>query len=448
LTAEVRHAELWGTRKKKYDGLHHLDIDKTRWEPLDPAKPFHLFVPQDTARLSEYEGNWKVTHAMPINVLGFQTHRDHFAIDFEESPLRERIGAMLDASLSDQDYADRYQVVDNPGWSLSKARKALRSDQKWETKLVKCLYRPFDWRFCYFSQVAMDRPRRELMTHVMARDNLCLLSSRQQARSGYRHVWCGSLPPNDCVISTTSREANQGFPLYLYPNASGKGRQKELGGREPNLAAEFVADIEKRLGQKFMSNGVGDLKKTFGPEDVFHYMYAVLHSPTYRKRYAEFLKIDFPRIPLTSSRPLFRKLCKLGAELTALHLMEKHGKDITSFPVKGDNVVEKVRYEPPAGARGTGVPPVLEANHGQDGRATKQGRVWINKTQYVEGVPPEVWEFHVGGYQVCQKWLKDRKGRTLSFDDIQHYEHIVAALNETIRLMERIDKAIPSWPIQ
>ena len=181
---------------------------------------------------------------------------------------------------------------------------------------------------------------------------------------------------------------------------------------------------------------------------MFHYIYAVLHSPTYRKRYAEFLKIDFPRIPLTSSNPLFRKLCTLGAELTALHVMEKHGKDITSFPVKGDNVVEKVRYEAPTGARGTGVSPVSEANHGQDGRATKKGRVWINKTQYVEGVPPEVWEFHVGGYQVCQKWLKDRKGRTLSFDDIQHYEHIVAALNETIRLMERIDKAIPSWPIQ
>jgi REP element-mobilizing transposase RayT len=172
--------------------------------------------------------------------------------------------------------------------------------------------------------------------------------------------------------------------------------------------------------------------RTFGPEDVFDYMYAVFHSPTYRSRYAEFLKIDFPRLPLTSKVELFRELCALGEELVGLHLMEKHGPRLADFLVEDDNKVEKVRYTAP-------------------GQGADKGRVWINKTQYFDGVPPEVWEFHIGGYQVCQKWLKDRKGRQLSFDDVKHYQHIVSALAETIRIMAEIDRRIDKhggWPIQ
>lgn len=161
------------------------------------------------------------------------------------------------------------------------------------------------------------------------------------------------------------------------------------------------------------------------PEDIFFYAYAIFHSPTYRSRYAEFLKIDFPRLPLTNSLKLFRALGAKGAELVALHLMEspKLNDFITEFPQKGDNIVEKVQY------------------------TDKDKRVWINKAQYYSGVPKAVWEFHIGGYQVCEKWLKDRKGRKLSYEDIQHYQKIVVALKETIRLMDEIDRLIPSWPI-
>ena len=159
-------------------------------------------------------------------------------------------------------------------------------------------------------------------------------------------------------------------------------------------------------------------------------MYAVLHSPTYRSRYAEFLKMDFPRLPLTSNPELFRKLCALGDELVALHLMEKQGTKITSYPAAGDSAVETVRYTEPQG--------------------DTKGRVWINATQYFEGIPKNIWEFHVGGYQVCAKWLKDRKGRKLTYDDLTHYQQIVSALAETIKLMENIDAAITAsggWPI-
>ncbi len=182
----------------------------------------------------------------------------------------------------------------------------------------------------------------------------------------------------------------------------------------------------------FILDGKGDRTETFGPEDVFSYMYAVFHSPAYRSRYAEFLKIDFPRLPLTSNAELFRALCALGDELVGLHLMERHAPLITAYSQDGTHEVEQVRYTAPGEA------------------GSQEGRVWINKSQYFENVPEEVWSFHVGGYQVCQKWLKDRKGRKLTFDDLKHYQQIVSALAETIRLMALIDETIEAyggWPL-
>jgi hypothetical protein len=256
-------------------------------------------------------------------------------------------------------------------------------------------------------------------------------------------------------------------------------------GRRPNLNPKFVADLEKRLGLKFMPEGKGDVAQrspsnvaalpprralggvenariagkaaglesepcatTFGPEDVFNYMYAVFYSPTYRTRYAEFLKSDFPRVPLTSDVNLFRSLCGLGAELVALHLLESPNlaKPIARYPVNGPNVVEK------------GFPKYLAPGELEPGtgKPLEDGRVYISKGdpgsdakgQYFEGVPPEVWNFHIGGYQVCEKWLKDRRGRTLTYDDLDHYLKVVTALNETIRLMSEVDKAIPKWPME
>ena len=160
--------------------------------------------------------------------------------------------------------------------------------------------------------------------------------------------------------------------------------------------------------------------------DIFNYAYAVFHSPTYRARYAEFLKIDFPRLPLTSDKGLFKALAVKGAALVSLCLMESPELDnlITKYPVAGSNIMEKVSYD------------------------DNNQRVYINKTQYFEGVPPEVWDFHIGGYQVCQKWLKDRKGRTLTYDELTHYQKVIVALKETIRLMAEIDEIIPGWPVE
>jgi hypothetical protein len=217
------------------------------------------------------------------------------------------------------------------------------------------------------------------------------------------------------------KEVNYLFPLYLYQNPN------HTDDRRLNLSSEFVSDLTARLGLSFVPDGTGNLHETTGPEDVFHYIYAVLHAPGYRTRYAEFLRSDFPRVPLTSNRALFRMLCGYGAELTDLHLMDADMPLITRFPVPGDNRVEKVLYSEAEG-----------------------GRVWINRGQYFEGVLPDVWNFHVGGYQVCEKWLKDRKERQLSYDDITHYQKIVAALFRTGDLMRTIDAAIDQyggWPL-
>jgi predicted helicase len=257
---------------------------------------------------------------------------------------------------------------------------------------------------------------------MLAGENLGLIATRQT-----RDEWH--------VFSTTkiighkslaAYDINTLFPLYLYPNGELPESLFDYENeRRPNLASGFIDAFAKRLKMRFTPDGVGDMKKTLGPEDVFYYLYAVFHSPTYRSRYREFLKVDFPRVPVTSKAGLFRALRNLGCRLVELHLLENPVPLITKYRVQGDNRVEGVSYA--------------------------DGRVWINKTQCFEDVPREVWEFRIGGYQVCEKWLKDRKGHMLSYDDYRYYQQIVCALAGTIRIMAQIDAAIDrsgGWPLK
>ena len=263
------------------------------------------------------------------------------------------------------------------------------------------------------------------MRHTLVGENLALLWTRPGNPNYEFSILTTRLLIDQCVVGNKSAGAGISYagPLYLYP-AEG-GMRFEGGKRRPNLNPEFIQDISDKLGLKFVEDGRADLDQTFGPEDIFNYAYAVFHSPTYRTRYAEFLRVDFPRLPLTSDKELFKALIVKGTELVSLHIMESSALNnlITRYPIAGPNSVDNVTYN----------------------ESTK--RVYINKTQYFEGVPQEVWNFHIGGYQVCQKWLKDRKGRTLTYDDLTHYQKIVVALKETIRLMEEIDALIPSWPL-
>ncbi|GCF08385.1 type ISP restriction/modification enzyme [Dictyobacter arantiisoli] len=444
-TAQVHHAHLWGPRevyekidqdKKLVSGKYHWlaenDVTTTEWTMLKIEKPFYLFVPQDAHLREEYVPGWLLTDVFPINNIGMQTHRDYFVTDVDNDVLRSRITQFRSNIQHDDEIRELFGLGT---WNILKARAKLRSDNDWEKGFTQCLWRPFDIRSLYYHKELIDRPRQQV-TEPLLKPNLALLAMRQIAlQDGCSHFLVTNKPIIDRVFYSNKGAASV-FPLYIYPDKKVTLFEVDSptdapGGRHPNLSTEFIKDFANKLNLHFIEDGKGDLQQTFGPEDIFNYMYAVFHAPMYRERYAEFLKIDFPRLPLTSDVELFRELCALGERLVGLHLMEKVGKQTAKYPVPGNNVVEKIDYT-------------------QRADAPDQGRVWINKTQYFEGVPSEVWDFHVGGYQVCQKWLKDRKGRRLDFNDIMHYQRIVAALSETITLMEKIDIMIDEhggWPL-
>jgi hypothetical protein len=292
---------------------------------------------------------------------------------------------------------------------------------------------------------------RERITHQFDKQNVALLATRRVTRLPFNNVFVSNLSTEYKVASHDRNTIV--FPLYLYPISKATRKQANetfsfvSEERRPNLSPKFTDALEGQLKLRFIRNEYGDLTKNVGPQDVFNYVYAILHSPTYRDRYGEFLKLDFPRIPLTSDPKLFRRLCGLGGELVSLHLLEspKLAKPITRFDIEGNGEV------------GKGFPKYLAPGSPEPGtgKPLAKGRVYINSSsaakldgQYFDNVPPEVWEFHIGGYQVCEKWLKDRRGRTLSHDDIEHYQKVVTALAETIRLMQEIDAAIPKWPIE
>jgi len=282
------------------------------------------------------------------------------------------------------------------------------------------------------------------MRHMIKINNLCLIATRRTV-----DAW-GILSTRNIVAhkACAAYDINNIFPLYVYSKKTSVNIAwtPDEQNRIPNLNPEVVNTLEKLLRLKFSSSGKGDLQTTFGPEDIFHYIYAVLHSPTYRARYAQFLKADFPRVPLTSDKKLFAALCGLGRELAAYHLLESKNLTpsnfITGYPVssKADDA-DTVASGYPKYVSPKEKPPKAED-------PLEKGRVYINKTQYFEGVSPDVWAFQVGGYQVAEKWLKDRKGRKLSYQDQEHYQKIILALHETIRLMKEIDRAVPQWPIQ
>lgn len=443
--ATVRHAELFGLREGKYQWLWEQDLAGTKWQTLQPNAPFYLFIPQNEILREEYERGWQITKIMPVNSVGIVTSRDNLSIHFTPQEAQDAISEF--ARLTAEGAHERFNLAkDSRDWQVALAQADLKQAQLDYSHPNEIAYRPFDNRFTYYtgrSRGFHSMPRPAVMRQML-NDNLSLLTSRMTKGEQFAHVFATRFISEKILLSAKTSNNSFHFPLYLYSTAkTDLFDNSAAGGRRPNLAPAFIADFSQRLGMTFVPDGQGDRVSTFGPEDVLHYAYAVFHSPEYRRRYAGFLKIDFPRLPLTSSPELFRNLCALGGKLVKLHLLEEipptppltkggsaAGGFAVRYPVSGDNKVENVRYTEP-GADGT--PP---------------GRVWINSAQYFEGVPPEVWNFHVGGYQVCHKWLKDRKGRQLSYDDLTHYQRIVAALARTIELQAAIDDAIGEWPLQ
>jgi len=273
----------------------------------------------------------------------------------------------------------------------------------------------------------------------MLHPNICLIAARQY--SSHKHFVI--FVANKLVeISSQPFAPNNIFPLYIYESST-QPRLLNNEIRKPNLSFEFTNTVSEIMGLKYVFEGKGDLEKTFGPEAVFYYSYAIFHSPKYRLRYNEQLKSDFPRVPLTSDKKLFVRLVAIGNELVNLHLL-------------GENPFDKLKtiFDEPKkwGIEIGGEKPV----NCKDWQVTdvryeeSDNRIYVNPGQYFEGVAREVWEFMIGGYQVCDKWLKDRKKaeRCLSLDDLKYYMKIIVAMRETISKMSQIDKIIPKWPME
>ena len=430
--ARVFHAGLWGQREiyerdqltgGKYNWLWQNNAETTTWNEVPSSDPGYLFIPQDEERRREYAQGWSVPAIFSENgdpAPGIVTTHDEFAIAFTREEMVAHVEALL-ATETEEGARGLFRLCSQSQWDYADAKKELGRGQ-WRNELTPILYRPFDVRWTVFnSNVAVHR-RERVMRHMLAGHNMAIAIGRAGHVIGseeWNIVFCTH---HITEFNLYRRGGNNLFPLSLYPSTD---ELDASAARRPNISPAFLKTLAEKL--KVSQEGPHGLPRGVTPEDVFHYAYAVFHSPTYRTRYAEFLDNDFPRLPLTSNRDLFFSLAALGGELVSLHVMESPRLSdlITDFPEKGTDAVEKVQY------------------------TDKDKRVWINPTQYFGGVPSTVWNFHIGGYQVCEKWLKDRKGRTLTYEDIQHYQKIVVALNETIHLMAEIDQVIETqggWP--
>lgn len=407
--SEIHHCDVYGTRKSKYEYLLNNDFDSIRWNKIECKKPYYFFVPKDLSKIKSYENSISVEELFVNKNTGIQTKNDSLTIQFTKKDI---VGLENDfLSLDLDSLRSKYGIKDGT-WKLENAKKDLVSGDYNHTKI---LVKAFDERFTLLNRKSsgfLGRPRYDTMKHMIPNDNLALLVSRQNKSNSIDSFFvtkhCSEMKSAERTIQSYH------FPLYLYSDETEQLEIEKHERRKPNLNEEIVKEISVRLGLKF-TNEKDSAKNTFAPIDIFDYTYAVLYSPNYREKYKEFLKIDFPRVPYPKDKEIFWQLVKLGGEIRQIHLLESPAVEeyITQYPEDGDNVVSKPKY--------------------------KDGKVFINDKQYFDSVPQDTWGFYIGGYQPAQKWLKDRKGRVLEFDDILHYQKIIVALSETDRLMKEID---------
>ena len=391
----VFYTEIFGERERKYKVLNESNIAtkkrEKKWKKLNCAEPNFFFVPKNLDLEEEYKKGFKLTELFPIYNSGIQTKRDKIVIQFSIRDMERVVDDFQ--KLTEEEIRDKYSIQEgDQAWKVKKAQDDLRYN---DCSIEKILYRPFDIRYTAYtgnSSGFMGRPRDKTNTHVVKKENLQLLFSRIVPQQGdFSEVFISN------KIADLHSAAGQTYcaPLYIY---------SEDGLKTPNLNEDYIKTLEKIVGILI-------------PEDIFDYIYAVLHSPKYRKRYKELLKIDFPYIPYPKDKKQFDTLVSFGRELRKIHLLEssKVSQFITNYPVVSDSDrIEKVSY--------------------------KDEKVFINPEQYFGNISETVWNFYIGGYKPAQKWLKDRKGQDLTSTELEHYQKIIVAIHETIQTMDEIDR--------
>ena len=420
--AEVRHGSLWGRREDKYDALRAVGENRPALEKLEPRKPYYMFYPADLGALDRYDEGFSLSKLFQSQSTGIISARDDLTVAFDQEELEDRAADFLDADRTDDEVRalffgtrsrKKYEPGDSRGWRLAEKRPLLMAkDVNKSIKLIH--YRPFDNRSIWYDADIVDWPRTDTMGRFTDVPNMALLSPRMTA-DDYSPLITDNIISN----KTASRyDQTYFFPLYVTD-----GDNDLTGSTRLNFRPKLFAKIRKAAGLKGKASppdGTAAFRTAVGdarPDEVkvFDYIYGVLHSPDYRNTYAEFLRLDFPRIPFPHSPEVFREVGDHGAALRRLHLMEEDaiGDAAHPFEGEGDSVVDRPRFA--------------------------DGKVWINADQSFGDVPGAAWTFSLGGYAPAQKWLKDRKGRTLSWDDIRHYQKILKILVETDLIMGKIN---------
>jgi len=380
---KVYHTDIYGKREYKFEVLDQSDIKTTSWQKLNYSEPYYFFVPKDFSLQEEYNYGFKLDDIFNIFSVGIGTKVDCISVDFDKEKLRNRVIDILNKKYKREILISKFNLGSNTTWEYERALTAIFNDDE----IILYDYRPFDKRYIFYDHKFLSRSRQKVMDNFFKKKNYGLELGRT-----YFVAFISNLVSDEHFGGPKSYK----YPLYVYDSN---------GFKISNLKEKIILNIEKFVG-----------KTT--PEDILDYIYAVLHSPSYREKYKEFLKIDFPRVPYPKDTKSFKKLATFGAELRSLHLLEspKLNQFITTYPIVGTDTVEKLAY--------------------------KNEKVFINSEQYFGNVPEIAWKFYVGGYQPAQKWLKDRKGHTLTNSDIEHYQKIIVAFVETNRIMHEIDKIL------
>lgn len=442
--AQVFHYDLYGKREEKYDFLSKESINSIHWEELEPRAPFNYFVPKDYETKEVYDKGFIISVLFKINGVGLTTAHDDFVITHGKSDLLNRY-IEFQNSPRDADFLHKtFNVREKKGWNILDGYDNISGVKDLNTFIHSISYRPFDYRFIFYEDKLVWRTVKRVMKHLIRGENIALAGIRLNKENdevGYTGVF---MTRHISEARLADRFITNIFPLYLYPDKPDEIYSREY--RIPNLDLEIVNKIGEKLGLEFEAEKSGEEGK-FAPIDLLDYIYAVLHSPTYREKYKEFLKIDFPRVPYPEDIDNFWQLVKLGGELRSIHLLENPIVEnyITQYPVNGDNVVTRSLTSRSPGFVPKNSPPSEGWFAEQSGVV---GRVYINDDQYFDNVPEIAWNFYIGGYQPAQKWLKDRRDRTLDFEDILHYQKIIVALTETDRLMREVDEVMEEWEIR
>ncbi len=422
--ARIFHKDVYGSnRDKKYDWLDEHSLNNIDFTSVDYQAPYYFFCPKDFEALKQYEKGFHINKLFKLHNTGIVSKRDKMAFQHSKKDMENLIKHLL--TLNAEQIREQYPYCN---WDSrdGKAEFVVSSLKEvgFNQELLKiCNYRPFDNRWTYYTKKSkgfLGWPVYDIMQHMLAGDNLGLCVGRQGQVVG-SITWNLAFITNSIIdFNIYYRGGADMFPLYIYDTDSfnfGKPMRK------PNLNQDMIDEFATCLKLNFIpdhedaqNNDNANDKTIFNPMDILDYIYAVLHSPTYRETYQEFLKIDFPHIPYPKTAKQFWQLAALGGQIRTLHLLENPtlNTPITKWEVTGSDVIEKPIY--------------------------KDGKIYINNTQYFDDAPEIAWQFYIGGYQPAQKWLKDRKGRKLDYDDVQHYQKIIIALTETHRLMQQIDK--------